>query len=228
MKDANYGYAFISGLIAFFSPCILPLLPVYFGYLVGEAIDRLDDSRIKAKLVLNAFGFVIGVTFLNVMLGFGIQALATPLKTYGDTLRIIGGILLIVFGIYFILDLKWLFFERERRIQFKSFTPGFIKSFIFGITFSFGWTPCNGPIISSILIIAAFEKNYLRAGTLMLTYSAGFSILFLGAALLVGVFIKKYKKVFPYFGIIKRVSGVLMVIMGLLLFFDKVNMLNQF
>lgn len=226
MDGVNYGIALLYGLLSFFSPCILPLLPVYFGYLAGEAITNIDNSKVKRKLMINAIGFVLGISLLNVLLGFGVKAITQTLISYGDILRIFGGILMILFGIYFVSGMKLIYFEKERKFKYKNYTPSFIKSFVLGIAFNFGWTPCNGPIIASILIISSFEQDYFRAGTLMLVYSIGFSVMFLISALLVGIFIKKAKKIYPYLDIIKRISGLIMVVMGILLITNLVSIVN--
>jgi cytochrome c-type biogenesis protein len=223
--NLTYIIAFGYGLLSFFTPCILPLLPVYFGYLAGDAVTNFDKKKINRKLMINALGFVLGITLLNVLLGFGFRSLTTVISGYSNVFRYIGGGLMILFGLYFILGIRWLFVEKERKVQFKSYSPSFIKSFVLGITFSFGWTPCNGPIIASILMIASFEANYMRAGGLMLAYSAGFAIVFLLSALLVGVFVSKVNKVYKYFGVIKKISGVIMICMGVLLILNKLTWL---
>jgi len=222
----TYYIAFGYGLLSFFTPCILPLLPVYFGYLAGDAVTSFENKKINKKLVINALGFVLGITLLNVLLGFGFRSLTTIISRYSDVFRYVGGGLMILFGLYFILGIRWLFVEKERKVQFKSYSPSFIKSFVLGITFSFGWTPCNGPIIGSILMIASFEANYMRAGTMMLVYSAGFAVMFLLSAVLVGVFVSKVNKVYKYFGVIKKISGIIMIGMGILLIFNKLVWLS--
>lgn len=224
--DAKYLLAFWSGLISFFLPCILPLLPVYFGYLAGEAITNQNDKKIKKRLMINAFGFVLGITFLNILLGFGVKALSNVLIAYSDFLRILGGALMILFGLYFVLGFKWLFIERERKVTYQTYTPHFLKSFLLGMTFSFGWTPCTGPILTSISFMASFEKNYFKAGTLMLTYSLGFGIMFMLSAFLVGTFIGKVNKMYRFLNLIKQLAGVLMIIMGILLLANKTSIFN--
>ncbi len=226
MGEVSYIVAFTSGLLAFFTPCVLPLLPVYFGYLAGEAMTSLEKQKVHKRLLLNAFAFVLGLTSLNIMLGFGAKAASDLLIRYSDGLRIFGGILMILFGIYFIFGLSMNFMEREHRVQYKNYTPSFIKSFLLGITFSFGWTPCNGPIIATILMMASFQQNYVGAGTLMLVYSFGFGIMFLLSALLVGVFVDKVKVIYKYFKQIKIGAGVIMILMGILLLMDKMYWLS--
>lgn len=230
--DVSIYAAFVAGLLSFFTPCILPLLPVYFGYLTGDAITNINNAKMKRKLMVNALGFVLGISLLNVFLGFGFRAVGGVLNQYADWMRYIGGSIMILFGLYFIIGIKWLFMERERKvIKSDSSTkevvsPSFFKSFLLGITFSFGWTPCNGPILASILIIASFERDYMRSGGLMLVYSLGFAILFLLSALLVGVFVEKANKLYKYFGVFKKVAGGVMILMGILLILDKMSWLS--
>lgn len=223
--DVSYYVAFTTGLVTFFSPCILPLLPMYFGYLAGEAMNNLEEKKIHWKLVINAVAFVLGISVLNLLLGFGAKAASDLLIRYGDIIRITGGVLMILFGLYFILGLSFAFLEREKKVTYKSYSPSFIKSFVLGLAFSFGWTPCNGPIIASILFMASFKANYFEAGTLMLVYSLGFAILFILSALLVGIFIKKVRAVYKYFKYIKWVAGALMIFMGILMITNRVSML---
>ncbi len=226
VRDITYTVALIGGIMSFFTPCILPLLPVYFGYLAGEAVNDLSDKKINKKLLVNAFGFVLGLTTLNILLGFGVTAIGNTFSTSGNIFRIVGGILVLLFGLYFIFDFKIAFLEKESKVQYNNYAPTFLKSFILGVAFNFGWTPCNGPIIGTILAVATFQHNYVKAGLLMLVYSIGFSVLFLLSALLVSLFVQKVQGVYKHFRTIKIVSGILMVVVGLLMIFNKLQFLN--
>lgn len=226
MFDVSYFTAFSSGLLSFFTPCILPLLPVYFGYLAGEAMTNLEDKKVHRKLMTNAIAFVLGLMVLNLFLGFGAKAASNLFAMYADQIRIGGGILLVLFGLYFILGLNLGFMEKERKLTYKSYSPSFIKSFFLGFVFSFGWTPCNGPIIANILFMASYKSNYLEAGTLMLVYSLGFSVLFILSALFVGIFIKKVRSVYKYFKYVKWVAGLLIIFMGVLMITNNVSWLT--
>lgn len=225
MGDISFLVAFTTGLLSFFTPCILPLLPVYFGYLAGEAITSLEDKKVHRRLMINAIAFVLGLTLLNLFLGFGAKVASEYLIKYSNEMRIAGGVLLVLFGIYFMFNLRIGFMEKERKIQYKSYSPSFIKSFLLGITFSFGWTPCNGPIIATILFMAALKDNYILAGSLMLVYSLGFAVMFLLSAFLVGIFIKKVKVVYKYFKWVKIIAGLIMMLMGYLMITNQVSLL---
>lgn len=227
MSNVNYIVAFTNGLISFFTPCILPLLPVYFGYLAGETISNIqENNKLKKRLIINAIGFVLGLTILNILLGFGAKAAISILRTYAKYIRIGGGILLILFGTYFISNINLKILEKERKFHYTNYSSNFLKSFFLGIAFSFGWTPCNGPIIASILMMAGFQQNYLKAGTLMLTYSLGFAIMFIMFAVLAGKYIHRIKSIYKYFRHIKIFAGTIMIIMGILLIIDKISIIN--
>ena len=221
MTDVSYLTAFAHGFLTFFSPCVIPLLPLYFSYLAGEALNK-KDKKIRAKLIVNSIGFLLGLSLLNLMIGFGAKFLSDYLIRNKDIIRIFGGLLIVAFGIYFVSGMKIPFLEKDRKLIYTKYSPNFLKSFLLGFTFSLGWSACNGPIVASITLIAAFQKDYLRAGTLMLVYSAGFSVLFLLFAFLAGTFVNRTNKLKPYLGIIKIISGIILIMMGILMLADKI------
>lgn len=218
--------AFINGIITFFSPCVLPLLPLYLSYLAGEAISAEQTKSSKYRLMINTLGFVLGISFLNLLIGFGAKFLSDYIIYNKSIIRIVGGIFMIFFGVYFMSGRQIGILEQEKKFTMASYSPTFLKSLILGFTFSLGWSACNGPIVASISLIASFQKDYIRAGLLMLVYSAGFSIPFFVTALMAGVLVAKVKKLSPYFGIVKKVAGGILVLMGILMLFNKVQWLN--
>jgi len=224
--DITYTIAFVYGLMAFFTPCILPMLPLYFGYLAGDAVTNIKSSRVRYRLMFNALAFAMGVSLLNILMGFGAGAITGLLLEFNDIIRISGGVLMILFGLYFLFDFKLGFLEKERKIKYGNYSPGFFKSLVLGIVFSFGWTPCNGPIIVSILMIASIEGDFLRSGSLMMVYSAGFATVFLLSAFLAGFFVEKIKGVYPYLNIIKKISGIIIISMGVLMITNWISFIN--
>lgn len=218
--------AFINGFFSFFTPCVLPLLPLYLSYLAGTTIQDIERQKdARRNMIINSFAFVLGLSMINIMLGFGARAINSTLVQYQDIIRKVGGVLIIILGLYFIGLFKIRFLDRERKYHYKKFRPNVFSSIILGITFSIGWTPCNGPILGSILFLASFEKNYLKAGAMMSIYSLGFAIPFLLSAILFGAFIHHYKKVFAYFDKVKWIAGILMIIMGILLYTNSLSLL---
>jgi len=226
MNNVTVSAAFINGFITFFSPCVLPLLPLYFSYLAGEALTGENTKQVRARLIINSFGFILGLSFLNLLIGFGAKFVSDYLVLNKTAIRVVGGIVMIAFGLYFASGLKIPFLEKDRKYVYTKYSPNFIKSFILGFTFSLGWSACNGPIVASISLIASFQKDFLRAGGLMLIYSAGFSVPFFVSALLAGTAVKRLKGFNKYMKWIKIVSGVILIAMGILMLLNKVNLLG--
>ncbi|MCT4598902.1 MAG: cytochrome c biogenesis protein CcdA [Vallitalea sp.] len=225
-NELTFFIAIFNGFLSFFTPCILPLLPLYFSYLAGTSITDIENNKnIKKTMLINSIAFVIGLSILNIMLGFGAKAISTTLVQYQEFIRKLGGVLIIIFGLYYIGILKIRFFDKERKYHYRNYSPSFIKSMLLGITFSFGWTPCNSPIVGSILFLASFEKNYIKAGGMMLIYSIGFAIPFLISAILLSKFVNNYKKIYQYFDKIKIIAGLLMIIMGIMLYTNTLSLL---
>lgn len=218
--------AVFNGFLSFFTPCVLPLLPLYFSYLAGTTITDLESNKdVRKIMIINSIAFVLGLSILNITLGFGAKVINDTLVRYQEYIRKAGGILVIIFGLYFIGLFKIKLFNKEKKYHYKNYSPNFLKSLLLGITFSFGWTPCNGPIIGTILFLASFEKNYMTAGFMMLVYSIGFAIPFLISALLLSKFINNYKRIYKHFDKIKLVAGILMIIMGIMLYTNTLSLL---
>lgn len=226
MSNVTLSTAFINGLITFFSPCVLPLLPLYFSYLAGEALTIDNSKKVRTKLLVNSVGFVIGISTLNVLIGFGAKFISDYLLMNKDTIRIIGGILMILFGIYFASGLKIPFLEKDRKYVYTKYSPNFLKSLVLGFTFSLGWSACNGPIVASIILIASFQKDFIRAGFLMMVYSLGFAVPFFASAILAGTAAAKLKSLNKYLGLIKIASGIILAIMGILMLMNKVYVIG--
>ncbi len=225
MNNVTSSTALVNGFITFFSPCVLPLLPLYFSYLAGEALTGEVHRKIRMRLIVNSIGFVLGLSTLNLLIGFGAKFISDYLLMNKDGIRIFGGLLMIFFGVYFASGKKIPFLEKDRKYVYSRYSPNLIKSFVLGFTFSLGWSACNGPIVASISLIASFQKDYLRAGGLMLIYSAGFAVPFLISAIVAGTMAKRLKSMNRYLGIIKFVSGVILTVMGILMLMNKVYVL---
>lgn len=220
MFNVSISAAFTGGFLTFFSACVLPLLPLYFSYMAGEALSE-NDRESRIKLMVNSIGFVIGLSILNILIGFGARFLSDFLIRNKEFMRVAGGSLLLLFGIYFVSMKHIPFLERDRKVTYKSYSPSFLKSIVLGFTFSLGWSACNGPIVASIALIASFQQDYFRAGGLMLVYSLGFALPFLLAAFAAGKAYNKFKAINKHLGKIKIVSGIVLIIMGLMMLLDK-------
>lgn len=220
---------FIAGLLSFFSPCILPLMPVYAGVLLdGETGKkwRLGKLEISSHGLLKTMSFIAGLSVIFIILGYGAGFLGNAL--YAPWFRYIMGGVVILLGIHQmeIINFKGLQKEKRFQLQRSQRRNDYLQAFLLGITFSFGWTPCVGPVLGSVLAIAASGGNGVWQGAiLMLVYTIGLALPFLALALASGLVLEKFSKIKPYMGILKKVGGALIIIMGILLMLGNLNIL---
>ena len=207
--------AFLGGLLSFLSPCVLPLVPSYLGFLTGLTLDEMTDKRRWA--VLHALCFVAGFSLIFIALGAGATALGATLKFHRDWIARVGGVMLIVFGLYSMGLLRIGLLDRDQRLHLDRKPLGFLGSFVVGMAFAAGWTPCLGPILGGILTLAGGSESVERGVKLLAAYSAGLAVPFLLAAFAVDSFrawFVKFRRWMPW---VQRVSGVVLVLVGILL-----------
>lgn len=220
---------FLQGLLSFFSPCVLPLLPLYIGYLSGGTAVRDEAGQMRydrKKVVIHTFFFVLGISFAFFLLGFGMSAVGQFLKSWQVWLTRIGGVLIILFGLYQLgVFGNSSVLGSEHRFSFDlnkaAMSP--ITAWIMGFTFSFAWTPCVGPALTSVLLMAASADTQARGILLIGIYTLGFVLPFLAAGLFTTSLLEFFKK---YRSAVKntvKIGGVLMVCMGILMLSGKMN-----
>jgi cytochrome c-type biogenesis protein len=207
--------AFAGGLLSFLSPCVLPLVPSYLGFLTGFTLDEMTSRRRLA--LAHAVLFVLGFSLVFVLLGASATALGTALKIYKDWIQRIGGVLIILFGVYCLGVLRLDFLGRERRLHLEQKPVGFLGSVLVGMAFGAGWSPCIGPVLGGILSLAATEADLGQGLVLLGAYSAGLAVPFLGAALALDRFMGWFQRFRRHLHLVQRVSGVLLILMGLLI-----------
>ncbi|MFL0373846.1 MULTISPECIES: cytochrome c biogenesis protein CcdA [Paenibacillus] len=222
---------FGAGLLSFFAPCILPLIPVYVSYLSGSMVNGTNQQqpdtnsvRLRSTLVLRTFLFVLGLSLVFVLLGFGSGIVGNLISS--PVFIAICGAIVVLFGIYQtgLIRLSWL--ERERKLSNdQAKRGGYVGAFLLGLTFSFGWTPCIGPVLAAILGIAAGEGSPLYGGFLMFLYTLGLAIPFLILSVFSEYVMKRIRRLYRYMGVIKITSGCILIVMGLLLMTDRLNSL---
>ncbi len=217
MNHFSYVLSFMEGFLTFISPCILPLLPVYFFYLAGEAAeDGIGEKRGKGRLILNSLGFVAGFTLIFVTLGATATSLGSFLKGHLGILQKVSGIIMIVFGLNFMGVFKVGFLNFEKRLEYNFKRLNFFNSIVFGIVFGFGWTPCGGQFLGAALLAAANSGTVWEGILLLLLYSLGLGIPFI----LVGVVFEKVKgalkQIQQHSRAINIVSGGILILAGLL------------
>ncbi len=222
--------AFSAGLFSFLSPCVLPLFPSYLSFITGMSVADLSTDLTPAarrRVLLHAITFVLGFSVVFVALGASFSAAGQVLFQYRDWIRRLGGLLIIVFGLYIAGLLKVGIFARTQQWQIQEKPAGFIGSFLVGVTFAIGWTPCVGPILGAILSLAGTAETVQRGVGLLVAYSAGLGVPFLVSALALGSFLKFFKRYRPFIPVVERGAGVLLVAVGVLVLMNWYVILNS-
>jgi cytochrome c-type biogenesis protein len=218
--------AFGAGLLSFLSPCVLPMVPIYLGYLSGAAVTADGIVAVRRQTLLHAASFVLGFTLIFVAIWSALSVLTVILSK--SDLAHIAGLILIVFGVHFIGIIRIPFLYQEARVEVRNRPLGYPTSLLTGMAFAAGWTPCIGPTLSGVIALATQEATVLQGTGLLLVYSAGLGIPFLLVALGLGSATRVLKKFSPHLRKVEIASGVLLLVMGLLFFFDKFQLLNAY
>ena len=217
------GTVLTAGLLSFFSPCIVPLLPVYISQFssVG-ATDEESSVRRRLRVMFKSALFVAGISVCFILLGFGAGALGAVISS--KTFMVVMGLIVIVLGLHQtgLVHIKWLSYQKKVELK-RSSKADYLGSFLLGLTFSFGWTPCIGPVLGTILGLSATSSQPLYGGFLMAIYSLGFLVPFLVLALFSDVLLVKVRKLNRYLGKIKVAGGVIIILMGILLMTGSLN-----
>lgn len=223
---------FLAGILSFFSPCILPLLPVYTGVLLDDKDGAQASSgkfSISVTSLLRTLAFIAGISFIFILLGYGAGFLGDLL--YASWFQYLTGAIIILLGLHQmeILHFKGLYKEKRLQLQGQGQNgKGYSQAFLLGLTFSFAWTPCVGPVLGSVLALAASGGSGAWQGAgLMLVYTLGLALPFLLLALTSSYVLKHFRKLHPYLGILKKVGGFLIIVMGLLVLFGNASILSQ-
>lgn len=207
--------AFIAGLLSFLSPCVLPLVPSYVGFITGMTLPEMSGRRRVA--LTHALLFVAGFSLVFVLLGASATALGRALNYYQVWLQRIGGILIILFGLLCLGVFKTGMLTQERRLHLERKPLGYLGSALVGMAFGAGWTPCIGPVLGGILGLAATTNDVSRGMQLLAVYSAGLAIPFLIAAVAVESFLDWFQRFRRFLPWVMRFSGILLIVVGVLL-----------
>lgn len=208
----SYLITFIEGIVIFISPCMLPMLPIYFSYIIGQETD--NKSR---KALVNSLGFVLGFTIVFVSLGAMAGTLGSFLIRYRTTVNIISGLFIVFLGLNFMGAVKIPFLNRTLKLQTKRKGNSFLSSILLGLVFSIGWTPCVGPLLSSALLQASSSGNVWNGVLLLLTFSMGLGIPFVVSSILVDRLKQAFDLIKKHNRVINIVSGLFLVLVGLLM-----------
>lgn len=208
--------AFTAGLLSFLSPCVLPLVPSYVTFITGMGLD--DVSRARRTALLHAILFVLGFSFIFIALGAGASAFGQLLREYRVWIARVGGVLMVLMGLWMLDVLRFGALQQERRVHLSDKPIGYLGTVLVGIAFGAGWTPCLGPTLGAILLLAANETELTKGITLLSFYSLGLAVPFLLSALALERFLGFFQKFRHNLGKVNRIAGILLVIVGVLMF----------
>jgi cytochrome c-type biogenesis protein len=224
--------AFTAGLLSFVSPCVLPLVPSYVTYITGVSFKELTNVEVSSKLrwatIFHSLFFIIGFSLVFILMGASATYLGQLLAQYQYWIMKGGGVIIILLGIHFTGIINIPFLQMEKRFEMRKKPLGYAGSFLVGIAFAAGWTPCIGPILSTILIYASTSKS-LTTGILLLTYySIGLGIPFFLSSLAFNSFLSAFDRIKRYMRVITIVSGLFMIGIGILFLTDTFKEINYF
>ena len=216
--------AFAAGLLSFFAPCIVPLIPAYFTFITGYSLKELTDSppgRVRRRVILSTAAFVAGFSVVFILLGASASYLGSFTQAYSRTIRVIGGILIIILGIHLAgwMRIPWLDVEKRVRIQRKPLD--FLGTFLVGMAFGAGWSPCIGPLLGSILIIAGNQETVWQGIWLLGIYSAGLAIPFIVMSVFINWILVWLKRITRALRYVNMAAGLLLILVGLTLVTDR-------
>ena len=220
--ELTYTTAFLAGVISFLSPCVLPLVPGFVGTMTGLSAEQLQDGSTWhwRTILLNAFLFVLGFSVLFISLGASAGAVGRFLSAHREWLNRVAGAGIIFFGLVLLRLVPLEFLNRDMRFQ-REIRQGKSRSFLLGLAFAFGWTPCAGPALAAMLMMAATRQSVLQGTGLLAVYSVGFGIPFIFVALSLTRFLMVFQRLRRHLLLVERFAGVMLVSVGVLLFFDK-------
>jgi len=223
-STVSYAVAFMSGLLVFLSPCILPLIPTYISYLTGVSFKELTGDvtpelrkSVRIATIVHSLMFIIGFTLVFVLLGTTISYAGKLLLHHQLILKRISAVIIILFGLMITGVFRIGFLEKERKIEYRKKGASYLGSFVVGATFAFAWTPCVGFVLGSILAYASSTASVALGVKLLVTFSIGLAIPFFLSALLVNTFLSYLKKVKQYIGVVNIIGGIILVIFGVLI-----------
>ena len=211
--NMEYLLLFLEGIITFISPCILPLLPLYISYFAGENEKYTRGS--KSSALINSLGFVLAFTIVFTLLGTFAGTFGNFIKGQSNLINIIGGLVVVIFGINYIGIIKIPFLERSLKMNHEIRNLKFLSSMIFGIIFAIGWTPCVGTFLGAALMIAVNSQDILKGTLMLLTYSIGLGIPFIICAILIDSLKGTFNSIKRNYKVINMISGVILVIIGI-------------
>ncbi len=227
-ETVSFQAAIAAGLLSFFSPCILPLIPAYFTFITGLSVDELtcDSKDTRQKVILATFAYVCGFSFVFILMGASASFMGNAVSRYSEAIRFAGGGIILVFGLHLlgIINIKALNFEKKFHVNDKPLH--LFGTFVIGMAFGAGWSPCIGPMLGSILIIAGTQTTVIKGILLLTAYSAGLAIPFILISFFISNIFEIMKHATKFIIYVNKISGILLIIVGILLITNKFTILT--
>jgi cytochrome c-type biogenesis protein len=231
-QDISIFIAFSAGFLSFASPCVLPLIPSYITYITGVSFKDLADAETRTKLrwatASHSLLFIMGFSTIFILMGASATYLGQLLTRYQYWIMKAGGVLIIILGVHFTGIINLPFLQMERRFELRKKPLGYVGSFLVGIIFAAGWTPCVGPILSTILLYASTSKSFTTGVVLLAFYSMGLGVPFFLSSLAINSFLSAFERIKRYMRVITIVSGLFLIGMGILLLTDTFQEINTY
>ncbi len=232
MFEVSYGGAALAGLLAFLTPCILPMVPFYLSYMAGISMSELrDDGDIspgaQRRLILSAIFFALGVTTIFGLLGLGATAAGQAFAQWKEVLSYIAAAIIFVFGLHFLHLIRIPFLMQEARMQSKMDPSTIVGAYVMGLAFGFGWTACVGPVLATILFIASMKDTLVEGTGLLIVFGLAMTSPFVVAAIFAKPFLRlmsRYRKYMPY---VEKVMGAMLIVFAILIATGSVNIISN-
>ena len=218
--------AFGAGFISFLTPCVLPIIPGYISYITGKKLDEIDKD--KKVVLIKTIIFTLGFSFVFISLGMAASFLGNVLIFFGKELRIAAGIIIILFSLNFIGILNFNFLNQDKKIDTGNYKDNFVFPFVVGAAFAFGWTPCIGPVLGSILALSATETTIISGVILLSFYSLGLAIPFILSGYYMTIFLNSKKGFGKHYSKVKTGGGVILLITGVLILTNSIQVISYY
>jgi cytochrome c-type biogenesis protein len=229
-ESVSFSAAFIAGLLSFLSPCILPLIPAYFSFITGLSMDELvneNTAGMRKKVLLSTITFVCGFSLIFILLGASATFLGQQLDLYRDHIRIIGGHVIVLFGLHLVGWIQIPALNMDHRFHLTRKPLRLMGVFLVGMAFGAGWSPCVGPMLGSILVIASTQQSIWQGVSLLAIYSAGLAIPFVLLSLFINLLLEFFHRVKRIVGYVNRIAGILLLATGIFLLTDGFSFLYR-
>ena len=218
--------AFSAGFISFLSPCVLPIIPGYISYITGKNLDEIEKD--KRVVLIKTILFSLGFSAVFISLGIAASAIGNILLFFSNELRIVAGSIIVLFSLQLLGVFNFNFMNKEKRIETKSYKDNYIFPFIVGAAFAFGWTPCIGPVLGSIIALSATEATVTKGVILLSSYSLGLAIPFILSGYYMNKFLSSKKGFGKYYSRVTKTGGAILLITGILILTNQIQVISYY